>query len=359
MNTATKLSTDIIKLSKSSDVVFGFDIPAQLQSSVIAKITNGLRQKLIEKLGDLSQTAKDNNALNIAELATQSLNCIGSKEQFSLANVGDVVKVSLSPVAAVIPHQRILELDNQAVQLIDIIGNYFPNNDKIRIGWQIFKQRNLPSSVEIHDKSSGFLLPFEKFLYKLRKPLMNPQLRNIVTFSYPTQDLEAGKLLLVVLKRLFWYSGQLVEEWRDVDVALSENKEAEKHALKLIKERKWFVFEFKAEKAEKMLKWIDELHYLAAKKGHHFVKAAVLFNRRDVDTPMRPYWRGRFGEISATFEPFPQGVETFLEAIKRYDEDLAEGIARREAVRARLDSEANESAKSAEVQQEQTALVAV
>lgn len=320
--TNTTLTADVIKRFKTSDVIFNFEIPKVFQSGIEKKIGNGFRPNLVNQLGKISTEAGNNDAKNIAHLVDKSIKYINSRTHVSLSNVNEIIKVSLASIGAIIPHERIASLDEEAVKLIDIIDECFPNDDQIKIHWEIFKEGNPPDHLGSVGRSSGYLLPFEKFLHRLRAPLVDRNVRNTVIFSYPPQKLEAKKLLLVVLKRLFWFSGKLVEEWRDIDVNPVNNEEAAEHALKLIKNRKWFILEFNTEKAEDMVGWVEDLHYFAAKKNYHFVKIAVLADYKNIETPLRPYWRNRFGKAGATFERFPDGVDNFLEAIRRYDEML-------------------------------------
>lgn len=337
MNYTTQLTNDVIRLPRSSDVAFGLAIPQEFKPQVEQNIGNGIRPQIIESLKEFSNIATANNVVTVAKLANDAVLRVSSERKFSLNNIGEIVKAYLSPIAAVIPNKQIEELDEKAVKLINLIDDAFPNTHKIKIGWEISTAKKpLQMRYSVQDKSSGYFLPLEIFLDRFRKPLEDRKIRKYFLYLNQGSDLEAKKSLIVILKKLFWYSGNLVEEWRNVNINLSKNKDAAEQALKIIKKGKWFILEFKPEKAEAMLSWIEKLHLFGAKKGYHFLKVAVLADYRNIETHKRARLRGRFGEVGATFERFPDGIGTFLEAVENYETELKNDIAKREAIRDEL-----------------------
>ncbi len=95
--------------------------------------------------------------------------------------------------------------------------------------------------------------------------------------------------------------------------------EKQQELLGYVKKRKWILLEFIPERGEEMVLWLSEMVYFMARNKEDTVKICVLANYDLVETPMRPYWRGEFGEkAGAIFQRFPDGIKTFPEAVNHF-----------------------------------------
>ncbi len=129
------------------------------------------------------------------------------------------------------------------------------------------------------------------------------------------------------------YEAEKVVTWSDfnldiLDVTIKdlpkERSVLREALLKAFVDRKWLVLNFIPEDGDKMVSWVDKVHLYAAQNNFHLVKIVVFADYSLVETPLRSFWRGKFGNAGAIFKRFPDGIQDYLECAKQLNMNCLE-----------------------------------
>jgi hypothetical protein len=315
-----KLKSDVNTVLPDFFVNINLHFSRDISYTIEEKFGNGFKKALLTSLDELLEVAGQEKADLVYKASKESRDFVSRCDKSLLkTNFGKIVGVSLNPVAAVLGHTQLPEMDNKAKTIIDVID--VPSAEDVRI------EVDMPSISGVGHPD--IIESYNKFLNRFRKPLTEARIRRriVKAYSHQPQMVEINRILLLTLKSLLdnrldksvydVFVGDEVFEWRDLE------KVPDKGDFKNIGSR-WICVEYSPQRKVDIIRWINQTVDFAIMNRLMSPYIVVLAKYGEFKDYEVPALIGEFNRAGASFMNFPKGSRGFKNALERLEKELTE-----------------------------------